>query len=114
MNLIAAAVLSMEAVVIALAIPVAVTISDIDASTAVPAGLAVAVACVVVAALLRRGTLAYYLGSGLQVVAVGLGFVVPVMFALGAIFAVLWFLALHLGRKVAAADAARRRDSGTG
>ncbi|MGH8776905.1 MAG: DUF4233 domain-containing protein [Jiangellaceae bacterium] len=105
MNRIAATVLSIEAVVIALAIPVAVGVSDVDAGTAVPGGLAVAVACVVTAALLRRGRFAYYVGSVLQVVAVALGFVVPIMFVLGAIFALLWFLTLRLGHEV---EAARR------
>lgn len=108
MSRIAAMVLSVEALVVALAIPVAVSISDVDASTAVPVGLGVAVTCVVAAALLRRGPFGYYLGSALQVVVIGLGLVVPVMFFLGGIFALLWFLALRLGRKVEAAEAARQ------
>jgi hypothetical protein len=107
MNRIAAMVLSVEALVIALAIPVAVSISDVDASVAIPVGLAIALAGVLVAAFLRRGKVAYYLGSALQVVVVALGFVVPIMFALGGIFALLWFLTLWLGRKVEAAQAAR-------
>jgi uncharacterized membrane protein len=108
-NRIAAVVLSIEALVIALAIPVAISISDVDASTAVPIGLGIAAACVVVAVLLRRTPVAYYLGSALQVVAITLGFVVPIMFALGVIFAVLWFMTLHLGRKVELAEARRRQ-----
>jgi hypothetical protein len=108
MNRIAATVLSLEAIVIGLAIPVAIGVSDVDASTAVPVGLALVVACVTAAALVRRGPIGYYLGSVLQVVAITLGLVVPVMFALGGIFAVLWFLTLRLGREVERADAARR------
>jgi hypothetical protein len=100
-------VLSVEAIVIVLAIPVAVAISDVDASTAIPVGLALAAACIVTAALLRRGPFAYYAGSVLQVIAIGLGFVVPVMFVLGGTFALLWFLTLRLGREVEAAEAAR-------
>jgi uncharacterized protein YdgA (DUF945 family) len=34
------------------------------------------------------------------VAAIGLGFVVPMMFALGAIFALLWGTAYFLGRKI--------------
>ena len=108
MSRIAATVLCIEAIVIALAIPVASTLADVETSTAVIVGLALAVACVVVAALLRRGRFAYYAGSVLQLAAVSLGLVVPAMFLLGAIFAVLWFLALFLGGKVEAAEAARR------
>ena len=111
MNRIAATVLGIEAVVIVLAIPVAVTMSDVDTLTASAAGLALSTACVVVAAFLRRGRIAYYLGSLLQVAAVLLGIIVPTMFVLGAIFATLWFVALYLGRKVDAGELARR-DSG--
>jgi hypothetical protein len=105
---IAATVLCVEAVVIALAIPVAITVADVDTATAVPVGLALSVACLAVAAFLRRGQAAYYVGSALQVVAVLLGLVVPTMFVLGGIFATLWFVALYLGGKVEAAEAARR------
>jgi hypothetical protein len=107
-NRIAATVLVVEAIVIGLAIPVALAVSDVPASTAVPVGLAVVVACIIAAALVRRGAAGYYLGSVLQVVAVALGFVVPVMFVLGGIFALLWFVTLRLGREVERADAARR------
>lgn len=108
MSRIAATVLCMEAIVIALAIPVATSLSDVDTSAAVTVGLALAVACVVVAGLLRRGRFAYVLGSALQLAVIVLGLVVPAMFVLGAIFAVLWFVALFLGAKVEAAEAARR------
>ena len=112
MNRIAATVLCIEAVVIALAIPVAVTMSNVDTSTAIAAGLALSTACVLVAAFLRRGRIVYYLGSLLQLAAVLLGIVVPAMFVLGAIFATLWFVALFLGSKVDAAELARRDNGG--
>ena len=38
---------------------------------------------------------------------VATGFVVPVMFFLGLLFGALWFLVLHLGRKVERLEAAR-------
>jgi hypothetical protein len=109
-NRIAATILAVEAIVIGLAIPVAVAVSDVDASTAVPVGVAVIVACVAAAALVRKGRAGYILGSVLQVLAVALGFVVPVMFVLGGIFALLWFVTLRLGRAVERADAARRAE----
>jgi hypothetical protein len=46
-------------------------------------------------------------GSVLQVAVVATGFVVPVMFFLGVLFGGLWFLVLHLGRKVERLEAAR-------
>ena len=108
MSRIAATVLCIEAVVIALAIPAAIRLASVDAAVAVTVGGSLAVACLVVAALLRRGRFAYYLGSVLQLGAVLLGVVIPTMFVLGAIFAVLWFVALYLGGKVEAAEAERR------
>ena len=36
----------------------------------------------------------------IQVAAIGLGFVVPLMFFLGALFALLWGTAYFLGRKI--------------
>jgi hypothetical protein len=108
---VAATVLCIEAVVIALAVPVATTLTDVNDAAAVTAGLGLAVACLVVAGFLRRGKIAYYVGSALQVAAILLGVFVPTMFVLGSIFAVLWFVALYLGGKVDAAEATRR-DSG--
>jgi Protein of unknown function (DUF4233) len=105
---IAATVLCIEAVVIALAIPVAISVMSVNSATAVLVGLSLSAACLVVAALLRRSRVAYYAGSLLQVAAVLLGVVVPTMFVLGGIFALLWFVALFLGGKVEAAEAERR------
>jgi hypothetical protein len=47
-----------------------------------------------------RSEWAYGLGWAIQVAAIGLGFVVPLMFVLGAIFALLWGSADFLGRKI--------------
>ena len=46
------------------------------------------------------------LGWVLQVALVAAGFVVPVMFFLGAAFAALWWCSVHFGRKVDEAKAA--------
>ena len=111
---IAAAVLTLEAIVIGLAIPVAVSVSDVDARVAVPAGLGLAVLCLVAAGLLRR-PVGYRLGWMVQVAAVALGFVVPAMFFLGALFGFLWFMALRLGSEVEATKARRTaQDPGPG
>lgn len=96
---IAAAVLVFEGLVIFFATLVALDLSDVDDATLWWVGGAASMACVLVAGLLgRRG--GYQVGSALQVLVVAAGLVVPVMFFLGLLFAGLWFLALHLGRRV--------------
>ena len=58
-------------------------------ATALGMGLGLAVACLLVAGLLRFAW-AYWLGWAVQVVAILLGLVVATMFFLGAIFMALW------------------------
>ncbi|MEU8518133.1 DUF4233 domain-containing protein [Streptomyces sp. NBC_01216] len=45
------------------------------------------------------------LGWALQAALIASGFVVPVMFFLGAVFAVLWWASIHYGRKIDEAKA---------
>jgi hypothetical protein len=45
------------------------------------------------------------LGWALQIALIASGFVVPVMFFLGAVFAALWWASVHFGRKVDEAKA---------
>jgi Protein of unknown function (DUF4233) len=106
MRTMAAAVLGFESIVLFLSTPVMIQVSDVSPGSAVAVGLGLAVAAVVLCALLRHRW-AYVAGSLLQVAALALGFVVPTMFVLGAIFALLWGAALVLGRRVDAAKAAR-------
>jgi hypothetical protein len=94
-----AAIVSMEGLAVALATPVMISIGGISAGLALPLGLGFFVACLIVAGLLRRPW-AYWLGWALQVVAIGMGFLIPVMFVVGAIFAFLWGMADFLGRKI--------------
>lgn len=94
-----AAVLSLEAIVLGLTTPVMISISDVATSTALSVGLGLMVACLLVAGLLR-GEWAYLLGWVIQVAAIGLGVLVPIMFVLGPIFALLWGTAYFLGRKI--------------
>lgn len=97
---IAASVLVFEGLVVLFATLVALDLTDVDPATLWTLGGGLAVACVLAAALLRRPW-GYVLGSVLQVAVLAAGLVVPAMFFLGAVFAGLWFLVLHLGRKVA-------------
>jgi hypothetical protein len=94
-----AAILSLEAITLGLTTPVMISIADIDTSTALWVGLGLAAVCLLLAGMLR-GEWAYGLGWAVQVAAVGLGFVVPLMFFLGAIFALLWGTAYFLGLKI--------------
>jgi hypothetical protein len=109
-----AAVLSLEAITLGLTAPVMISIADVGTATALSVGLGLMVACFVVAGLLR-GEWAYLLGWAIQLAAVGLGFVVTIMFVLGPIFALLWGTAYFLGRKIererAAAYAALETES---
>jgi len=94
-----AAVLSLEAIALGLTTPVMITISDVSAGTAVAVGLGLAVVCLLLAGMLRAEW-AYLAGYVVQVAAIALGFVVPVMFGLGAVFAALWVGADLLGRRI--------------
>jgi hypothetical protein len=98
MRAIAASVLVFEALVVALAIPVAITLSGTNPVLAGVGGAAIALGCLVVAGLLRR-PIGYQLGWGLQGVVIATGFVVPAMFFLGTLFALLWGVGLAVGRK---------------
>jgi hypothetical protein len=118
-----AAVLSLEAITLGLTTPVMIFVAEVSVGVAMAIGLGLAVACLVVAGMLRSEW-AYGLGWLLQVGAVALGLVIPVMFFLGALFAMLWAAAYFLGRKIErerlaayqaqAEDRARGADPGAG
>jgi uncharacterized membrane protein len=94
-----AAILALEAVVLALTTPVMINLEHVAWRTACVVGLGLCVLCLLVAGLLRFEA-AYVAGWVVQAAALGLGFVVPMMFLLGAIFALLWGMAYFLGRKI--------------
>ncbi len=94
-----AAILCLEAITLGLTTPVMVTIADVDLGTALTIGLGLTVVCLLLAGMLRSEW-AYGAGWLVQVAAIGLGFVVPLMFFLGALFALLWGTAYFLGRKI--------------
>ena len=109
-----AAILSLEAIALGLTTPVMISVADVSTGTALTVGLGLMLVCILLAGMLRRPW-AYTAGWLVQVAAIGLGFVVPLMFLLGAIFALLWGTADVLGRKIererAAAYAAFRAES---
>lgn len=94
-----AAILVLQAVALFLTTPVMISVSDVAVSTALEVGLGLTVACIIAAGLLR-GPVGYVLGWAIQVASLALGFVISMMFVVGAIFAALWVAAYLLGRKV--------------
>ncbi len=110
-----AAVLSLEAITLGLTTPVMITIAGVATGPALGIGLGLAAACLLLAGMLRAEW-AYSLGWVIQGAAIALGVVIPLMFVLGGIFALLWASAYLLGRRIereraaafAAFDAAER------
>ena len=94
-----AAMLLLEAIILALAVPVMISVEDVSTPLALTLGFGLAALCLLTAGALRRPE-AYVLGHLIQVGAICLGFLVPVMFFVGAMFAALWFGAFFLGRKI--------------
>ena len=101
----ASGVLGLEAIVLLLVVPVAVVIFEVDPVVGVTGGVLLIALCLLAIGGLGRGW-GYPLGWVVQVLAIALGFVVPAMFALGGIFALLWFFALRIARQVEAQQAA--------
>ena len=94
-----AAILSLESITLGLTSPVLVSIADVSVGVALGVGLGLALVCVLLAGLLRRPW-AYWGGALVQVAAIALGVLIPLMFVLGIIFAVLWGMADLLGRRI--------------
>ncbi len=105
MRSLASIVLAFESLVIALVTPVMISIADVRPAVALSVCLGLAVLALVATGLLRT-QVGYALGWVVQVGAVGLGFVVPVMFVLGLAFASFWVAAIVLGRRIEAAKQA--------
>ena len=95
----ASAILTLEAIVLGLTAPVLIRISHVSPGRALPIALGLCVACIVTTGMLKRPW-AYAAGWAIQIAAIGLGFLVTTMFALGAVFGVLWWGALALSHKI--------------
>jgi len=94
-----ASILGLQAVVLFLTGVVSIGMTDLGAGTALGLGIGLAALCVVAAGMLRRPA-GYWLGWLVQVVAIGMGFLVPAMFFLGVVFAALWAAAYVLGGRI--------------
>src|SRR5690625_64384 len=112
MSRIAMSILVMEAIVLALTIPVGVAEPSLTTAQAWTFGGGLAVLAVVAAGLLRRGRAGYVVGTVVQVGAIAMGFWVLRMFFRGGIVALLWFVLLRIGPEVERAKAAREATEG--
>lgn len=83
---------------------VAMQTSNLPASTVWTVSGIAMVLCVILAGMVSRPG-AVPVGWALQIGLIASGFVVPVMFFLGALFAALWWASVHFGRKVDEAKA---------
>ena len=106
-----AAILVLQAIVLGLTAPVLISVVDVAPAPALVVGLGLAVLCVLTAGMLRRPW-AYGVGWAIQVASLALGFLIPAMFALGAIFGSLWAGAVVLGNRIAADRAAWAAEEG--
>ncbi len=103
MRVLTSSVLIMEAIVLLLAIPVAVVAGDQPASVGWLFA-ALALTCALLPGMFSRP---FFVPAGwvVQALVVSSGFLIGwMMFVLGAVFAALWWTALHLGRKAEAAQ----------
>jgi Protein of unknown function (DUF4233) len=98
-----ATVLITEAIVIALAIPVAIAIEHVNGSLAGAIGGALAVVAVLLTAVIGKPGMrwAIYAGTVLQILVIASGIAVPAMYFLGAIFGALWATGIRLAHRIA-------------
>jgi hypothetical protein len=106
-----AAMLTLEAIILALAVPVMISVEDVSKPLALTSGLGLALLCILTAGSLRRPQ-AYLVGHAIQVGAIALGLLVTIMFFVGAMFAALWFGAFFLGKRIEEDKARWARESG--
>jgi Protein of unknown function (DUF4233) len=92
-------VLAMEAVIALLAIVPAKVLGHASAGTAAAVCGAVALVAIVLSGVVGKRRWALYAGSALQLAVIATGVLLPMMYVLGAIFAVLWFTGIWLARK---------------
>jgi hypothetical protein len=90
-----------------------ITVYDVSPAVALSVCLGLGAVALLTCAMLRS-PVGVVLGSLVQVAAVGLGFVVPIMFVLGVVFGALWVAAVVLGRRVDAIKAQRAGPSSVG
>ena len=91
--------LGLQAVVLLLVGVTLPAVTDVSPGAGVGIGTGLAVLCVLAAGLMRR-PVGLWLGWAIQVLSIGLGFVVTAMFALGVVFLALYAGSARLGAKI--------------
>ncbi len=107
LRVLASTTLVLESLVVFFAGLVAKDLSEVPPGTALAVCGGLALTCLVTTGLLRYRA-GYLLGSVLQVAILATGLLVPVMFFLGAIFGILWTVALYQGARIERERAAWR------
>ena len=107
-RILTAAVLAFEALVVFFAGLVARGLSTLPTETALWGAAALGMACLLAAGFTDRPA-GRTVGWALQAALIAVGFWVPAMFFLGAVFLLLWITALRVGARVGAAAAAAGR-----
>jgi Protein of unknown function (DUF4233) len=92
-------VLSMEGVVVLLAIIPAKQLEHVNGGLAAAVCGAIAVIAFALCGYVGRGRAALWAGSVFQALVIAAGVLVSAMYFLGVIFAALWFTGIWLGRK---------------
>ncbi|HEY4898472.1 MAG TPA: DUF4233 domain-containing protein [Candidatus Nanopelagicaceae bacterium] len=95
MRVLGSAVLAMESLVMGFALLLAMEKHGV---LALSLGGALAIAILLTAGAMKHIT-GWYLGSIWQICLIGYGVVVPAMYFMGTLFAVLWVCAFYIGRK---------------
>ena len=99
MRVLGSTVLVFEAIVVLLAIPIAINVSDANTTFALVIGIALAGLLILTVGVITK-PIAVPIGWILQVLVIAAGIVVPTMFLVGGIFALLWFYAVRNGQRV--------------
>lgn len=99
MRVLGSTVLVLEALIVLLAIPIAINVSDANATLALIVGFALAGLLVLTVGVITK-PIAVPIGWVLQVLVIASGIIVPTMFFVGGLFALLWFYAVRNGQRV--------------
>lgn len=106
-------VLIMEAVIALLAIVPTIKMEHVSGSTIGIVTGVIAVVAIVLSGMIGRGRWVLYAGSAFQVLVIAAGVIVPTMYILGVIFALLWFTGIWLASKVEREQAEREEAAKT-
>jgi hypothetical protein len=99
MRVLGSTVLILEALVVLLAVPIAINVSNVNATYALVIGIALAGLLVLTVGVITK-PIAVPIGWVLQVLVIASGIIVPTMFFIGGLFALLWFYAVRNGQRV--------------